>query len=206
MSNNKGTYSRGYLPHRDYSGSYQAVTFRLADSVPKKVVETWKEELASALGSADHVLASEAQGDLHNRIARYEDKGYGECHLRISECARIAQDHLIANHPTSYELIAWSIMPNHVHVLIRLNETPLAMILKTWKGSSAKAINDHLEKSGRFWARDYFDRAIRDEGHFYRSLRYIAMNPVKAGLCKAPEDWEFSNVGSAWNPDGPANP
>ena len=42
---------------------------------------------------------------------------------------------------------------------------------------------------------DYFDRYIRDEKHFASAITYIENNPVKAGLCRRPEDWAFS---SAW--------
>lgn len=45
----KGIYNRGFLPHWDFDGSLQAITFRLADSVPKQVIEKWDLELSSVL-------------------------------------------------------------------------------------------------------------------------------------------------------------
>lgn len=199
----KGTYHRGYLPHRDYPDALQAITFRLADSMPRKVVEAWKEELSLALQSCDLGLAAEARRALRQRIARYEDKCLGSCLLRDSTNARIVQNQLIKRHLKDYLLLSWCIMPNHVHVLIRLKTTSLARLVGAWKGASAFAINRARGSSGKLWERDYFDRAINTEEHFYRSVNYIHHNPVKAGLCDNPEDWPFSSAGLDWDPDKP---
>ncbi len=55
-------------------------------------------------------------------------------------------------------------------------------------------INRFLKRSGTLWAIDYYDRAIRDEDHYYNGRRYIRRNPVKAGLCERLEDWLFSSA------------
>src|ERR1044072_2063314 len=55
--------------------------------------------------------------------------------------------------------------------------------------------NEYLNRSGRFWMKDYFDRFIRNEEHYWNTVRYIENNPVKARLCKEHGDWPFS---SAW--------
>jgi hypothetical protein len=67
----KGWHSRGYLPHLDAAGEIQALTFRLADALPAKVVEDWRKELEQ------HPTSSEKA--LRNKIARYEDSGHGSC-------------------------------------------------------------------------------------------------------------------------------
>ena len=197
----KGTYSRGYLPHRDYPGALQAITFRLADSVPAKVIASWRSELSALLESADTKTADQAIRELHHRISRYEDTGHGACHLRNPEVAAILQNKLISSHLERYQLLAWCIMPNHVHVMIReIENHPLGIVVQGWKGGSAIEINRMLGRSGRLWNPDFHDRFIRDESHFYRCLSYIHQNPVKAGLCKAPEDWPFSSIGCGWDP------
>lgn len=198
----KGTYSRGYLPHRDYPGAIQAITFRLADSVPAKVISSWKSELSDLLDGADKDAADQAVSELHRRIARFEDAGHGACLLRNPEIAEILQLKLTAGHPERYQLLAWCIMPNHVHVMIREVEThPLGKVVQGWKGGSAIEINRQLGRSGRLWNLDFHDRFIRDESHYHRCLNYIHRNPVKAGLCEDPEDWSFSSIGSGWNSD-----
>jgi REP-associated tyrosine transposase len=69
-------------------------------------------------------------------------------------------------------------MPNHIHLLIRPYEK-LAVLMQTIKGASAKMINEIRSSSGRFWASDYYDKAIRDEKHFSVVYSYIKNNPLK---------------------------
>ena len=73
------------------------------------------------------------------RIARYEDAGHGKCHLHQPEIAQLVQDSLLEGHEVKYRLIAWCIMPNHVHLLIKQSEeSKLSKIIQRWKGSSAR--------------------------------------------------------------------
>ena len=149
--NPKGHHQRGYLPHRDYGGSSQAITFREADSLPSHVVEDWKKELAALLLSPDESTKAEAQKEFSRRIARYEDASHGNCSLREPKVAQVVQDSLIAGHGEQYQLIAWCIMPNHVHVLIQQSEqSKLGKIVRGWKGSSARLINQALKREGPF--------------------------------------------------------
>ena len=117
--------------------------------------------------------------------------------------AEIVQDALLKNHGKSYKLIEWCVMPNHVHVLIRLMGTvALGVVVKQWKAGSAIQINRLLERSGSIWMRDYHDRFIRDLDHFHDARAYIRNNPVKAGLCVRQEEWRFSSAGVLWDADG----
>ena len=51
-----------------------------------------------------------------------------------------------------------------------------------------------LERRGGFWQVDYYDRYIRNEEHYHRTVEYIEMNPVKAGICENREGWAFSSA------------
>ena len=109
------------------------------------------------------------------------------------------QNILIEGRGSNYELIAWCIMPNHAHVLIRQGEdASLGEIVRFWKGRSSRLINLAVERRGAVWARDYFDRAIRDQEHFRQAVAYIHRNPVKAGLVEDSSDWLFSSKGVNW--------
>ncbi|MGB6220179.1 REP-associated tyrosine transposase [Haloferula sp.] len=174
--------------------------------MPRKLIDSWKSELAAPLESPDTILAQEARQDLLKRIARYEDKSYGDCLLSQPASARVLQTIIIEGHPEQYRLLSWCIMPNHVHIMIRLNHMPLAKVIQRWKGASAIRINKLNLRTGKLWAREYFDRVIRDETHYDRALAYINRNPVMAALCQAPEDWPFSSIGTGWNPDQPQGP
>ena len=191
----KDRHSRGYLPHCDFAGSVQAITFRLSDSIPKSLLESWR-----ALAS-DHGTSAKARLELLRRIAEYEDAGRGSCVLRATEIGAIVQEELISRHGQTHRLIEWCVMPNHVHVLIGiLDQRPLGSIVQQWKGASALRINRMLGRSGRLWMKDYFDRFIRDQDHFENARLYIRRNPVKAVLCREPEEWPLSSVGVGWKP------
>jgi REP element-mobilizing transposase RayT len=180
MTEHKGWNSRGYLPHLDAAALTQHVTFRLHGSLPASVVERLKADGGAAyLSAVDEEL----------------DRGLGPVWLADPECAAIVADALRQFDGQRYDLLAWCVMPNHVHVLIRQFEGwPLRKVVKSWKAYTARMINRRLERTGPFWAADYFDRCTRDEAQLIGAVRYIENNPVKAGLCAAPEDWPFSSA------------
>ena len=117
--------------------------------------------------------------------------------LRFS--AGAMQETLIRWDGDRYRLLAWCVMPNHVHVLIE-TKALLAKIVQSWKsftGRWALQMNAELDlgvPSGALWMREYWDRFIRDETHFAYVLNYIERNPVAAGLCKEPQDWPWSSA------------
>ena len=187
-SSGDGWHSRGYLPHFDGGSLTQAVTFRLADSLPAERLLEWRGQLAPAPDAA----SSEAYYD---RIESYLNEGHGEALLRQPAMARIVEDALLYFDAQRYRLIGWVVMPNHVHVVV----TPepgwtLSSILHTWKSYTSRAINRHLGRHGQVWQEEYFDRFIRDRGHLVNAVAYVEDNPVKAGLCKHPEDWVYSSA------------
>jgi putative transposase len=196
----KGIHNRGYLPHWDFAGSVQAITFRLGDSLPAEVVKRWKRELDERLESNDQDEVRKAQLELRRRIAEYEDAGYGECLLAIPDHAAIVQEEIKKHHGSKYKLIEWCVMPNHVHVLVKLlDDTTLHETVKRWKAVSAVHINRLSRRRGSLWMVDYHDRYIRDMDHFLNAKAYIRRNPVKAGLCENPEDWLWSSAGINWS-------
>ena len=179
-------HSRGYLPHFDVYETTQFVTFRLADSMPQDLLAQWKKELES--GSITDV-------DLRKRIEHYLDSGYGSCALRDHRIASLLRETLLKWNGERYELLAWVIMPNHVHILIRLlGRNLLSEIMHSIKSYTAHRSNNILGRTGRFWSVESFDRYIRNADHFCNTVKYIEENPVKAGLCREAADWEFSSA------------
>lgn len=86
-------------------------------------------------------------------------------------------------------------MPNHIHLLAtRFKEEKWAEIMQLFKSVTSHKANKVLNRRGRFWMPDYFDRYIRNAEHFATTLRYIEHNPAKAGLCERPEDWKFNSA------------
>ncbi len=71
---------------------------------------------------------------------------------------------------------------------------PLSKLLNEWKGSTARAANLLLGRTGHFWEREYFDTLIRNEDHFKRALRYTENNPVKAVLINDRRKWPWGSA------------
>ena len=184
-----GWHNRGYLPHFDGGAITQAITFRLFDSLPKTVLEEWSHELAQQ--SPDL-----RDNEIRKRIAAYLDQGHGSCYLKQPPVAKIVQDAILFFDLDKYLLSAWVVMPNHIHLVTTLLPGKrLSSIMQSLKSFTANEANKTLKRSGTFWMPDYFDRYIRNERHLAAAIAYVENNPVKAGLCRRPEDWSFS---SAW--------
>jgi len=178
--------SRGFLPHFDDEGFTQFITFRLADSIPQSVLEKWREELAQ-----DDIT----DADLRRRIERYLDQNFGEGHLRVERIAAMVQDTLLKWDGERYQLIAWVIMPNHAHILLTpINRAAVSEIMHSIKSFTAHEANRILDRKGQFWAKEYFDRYIRDLRHFASTIAYIENNPVKARLCRSAEEWPYGSA------------
>jgi putative transposase len=176
MTQPKGWHSRGYLPHFDSPETVQFVTFRLADSLPAAVVK--------ALGHRE--------GNVHH-IERGLDAGFGACWLRKPEIASVVQDALLHFDGERYRLLAWCLMPNHVHIVI-LDGQPLTDIVRSWKSFTARRANTLLDRTGPFWHADYFDRYMRNEEHLAQTVEYVEQNPVKAGFVSAADDWFWGSA------------
>jgi len=184
----KGQYSRGYLPHLDFSGKTQFLTYRLADSVPNEVIDRYKSRLE---------LGRISEREYHKIIERYLDSGRGECYLGRDDVASIVEENLFHFNGVKYQLHAWVIMPNHLHKLVTpYPDVSLAEIAHSCKSYTAKAANRILNRTGEFWFPEPFDRYIRSGSHFDYVWDYIESNPVKAGLCEFSCEWRYS---SAWH-------
>lgn len=184
----KGWYSRGYLPHYDGGQIDQFLTYRLADSLPQNVLRRLEEKLNREEITEREKLIS---------VEKYLDHGIGQCLLKKSEIAEIVEENLLRFADVKYKLHAWVIMPNHVHLLLRpLKGYSLGEIVHSCKSYTSTRANKFLNRKGRFWFPDFFDRFIRDYEHFEKAFNYIERNPVKAELCENQSDWRFS---SAWH-------
>ena len=94
-----------------------------------------------------------------------------------------------------YELLAWVVMANHVHVLLR-PLVPLKRALMNVKSASARAANAALCRTGQpFWQDESYDHWVRSDRERGSITRYIEYNPVTAGLVVAPEEWRWSSAG-----------
>jgi REP element-mobilizing transposase RayT len=125
------------------------------------------------------------------------DVGLGACWLGNTEIAALTQKTLLHFDGERYSLLAWCIMPNHVHVLVEtLQGHTLSGVVKSWKSFTTRQANALLGRTGTFWEADYFDRYMRNEDHLMRTIEYVENNPVKAGLVDKAADWLWSSASS----------
>ncbi|MGO9402916.1 MAG: transposase [Terriglobales bacterium] len=190
---------RGRLPHWEKDSATYFITFRLADSLPKSVLDRVESERQAIVKTATYLrrdLSADERAKIQRLstpvIERFLDSGAGACHLQNSAIAVEVANALRHFDEKRYRLFAWCIMPNQVHVVGRLflGQT-LATAVHSWKSFSAKQANRILLTHGTFWQREYYDHLIRNEEEFERAIRYVSENPTKAQL----KDWKWVWVG-----------
>jgi len=195
------------LPHWEKAGATYFVTFRLDGSLPAQVAEQWRCEYRNLRqqerrGELKGPSTLRERRLLHKKFDDQLDRAqFGPKHLEQASVAQIVVGSLLHFAGSRYELPAFVVMPNHVHLLIQplprdedrqpwgLNE-----MMHSIKSFSANAANQMLKRSGAFWQREYYDHLVRDEREraFYWS--YVVNNPVAAGLVEEPDRWAWSSV------------
>jgi putative transposase len=178
-----GWHQRGYLPHCDFPGLVQLVTVRLADSMPASRRHEW-----------EHLLEIEDVREKRTKLEDYLDRGIGACHLRNPNVAKLAVDSLLGFHGTDCQVHAWCVMPNHFHMLLKIEDVPLSKIMQRWKSFVASEANAILRRHGRFWEPEYWDTFMRDDAQEKRAVRYIENNPIKARICRCSDAYAFSSA------------
>jgi putative transposase len=167
----RGWNERGYLPHRDSPGLTQFITYHLAGAFPTELLGEW-----TALLKIEH------ERERRKELEGYLDKGRGECWLRRPEFARICEDGFRHFDRERYELKAWCLMPNHVHVLVLVTTVPMAEFVKSWKGYTAYRCNDLLpaERGLSCLQQPRKDEPIKNTGKSLRRLGPAADKHVSA--------------------------
>lgn len=88
---------------------------------------------------------------------------------------------------------AYCLMGNHFHLLVETPHANIAAGMQYLKGRYATWFNEECERVGALFERRYFGELVETENHAYELARYIVLNPVRAGLCDHPRDWDWSN-------------
>jgi putative transposase len=181
-------YSRN-LPHIQPEDGVFFITFRLHGSLPFEVIQDYRFEI--------ELLKNKSQynSSLQSFIIfdKYLDNAKTEInYLKNKEIAKIVKDaiHFLDN--KDYKLICYCIMPTHVHIILYNTKRPLFRILQTLKRFTAKECNKILNLQGSFWQKESYDNLIENEIELEVKIDYVLQNPVKAGLVKKWDDWEFS--------------
>ena len=168
------------IPHWHQSGVMQFVTFRLNDSIPKSKLNQFKETKEEWFKrnprpwTFEQIIEYE---DLIDNLDKWLNSGHGSCILKYDEVQRIVEDSLTFFDGVRYELHDYIIMPNHVHMLIipEINYS-ISEILHSIKSFSAHQINKILNRKGKLWQKESFDRMIRSHSDFFDKKEYIKHN------------------------------
>lgn len=119
--------------------------------------------------------------------------------LKRPDIAQLVADSIHFSEGRDYTLWAFCVMSNHIHLLVTmLPDAPIVWrVLQNSKKYTAVQANKRLGLSGRFWAEESYDHLVRDgqgdqKHEFERILGYILNNPVKAGLVRNWDDWDWS--------------
>ena len=198
-------FTRRKLPHWLVADRSFFVTIRLTGTLPKSVVEELREErdrLRDEACSEEEMLTV-----LRRQFVRIEEildscdpeRGW----LTRDGVAKCVLDRLswMSGPDRGWDVYAATVMGNHVHLLLRntMGRTEsLLSDLGQYKRQAAYVANRKLDRTGALWAREDFDHWCRDEAKVIGAVRYIAENPVKAGLCKRWQDWPWTRIERCW--------
>ena len=92
-----------------------------------------------------------------------------------------------------FELYAYCLMPNHIHLLLKTADAPLGDVMRRIATKFAIWYNIKHDRIGHLFQDRFKSEPVNDESYFCTVMRYIHMNPVKAGLCKDLEDYPYSS-------------
>jgi REP element-mobilizing transposase RayT len=178
----------GDLPHWGQGSVWYFVTFRLADALPRAVVDEIQRQREEWRRTHDVRKLSRAElAEYHQLFSeRYENllhAGNGSCVLRDPVNADIVRGALRHFDGERYILDEFVVMPNHIHVLVKpLPGQGLADILHSWKSYTAKELNQRLGRTGQVWQHESFDHLVRNEAAMEAIRRYICENPQRARI------------------------
>lgn len=198
---------RRNLPHWQNENAVYFVTFRLKGSLPFEKVEELRDrrmiekETLLQQGYAEKETI-EKLGKLHylyfGQFDDLLDKFQSGPHfLTKPEIASIVSNSILFFDEKRYKVIAYTIMSNHVHLILYKLTKELDSIMGSIKKFSSKQINIQRDTIGqKNWQTESFDHIIRDRSELSLYVTYILNNPIKARLVKRWKDWSYSYVRS----------
>ncbi len=170
------TFKGKNLPHIHIWKCTQFITIRLNDSLPQSKLKEMQLRLDSLSDEPDFV---KEKTYLKERIK----KGRGVCLLKNWQCAGAVKYILEKEQQSGYRLLSWVIMPNHIHVLVKMGRNLLLPeMIRKWKIGTTFKINKILNRKGSVWQRDYYDTYIRSEAHFFYTMEYIRKNAREGAI------------------------
>lgn len=198
------TFYRRNLPHITLNQKAYFITFWLHKSVPtdvmKMIKSNYDSECRLLLNIKEVNFRKKKIYDLQKKyfgiFDGYLDKSESNGkYLNDMRIANMISESIKYRDKKEYELLAYSIMPNHVHLVIYVERfvKSLHKILQSLKRHTARQGNIILNRTGNpFWHSESYDHYVRDYWELSRILDYTINDPAKAGLVNKAEDWKWS--------------
>lgn len=223
MKSSTNDYYRRRLPHYQPEMATFFVTFRLIGSLPDDVLA----RLIAERDFNERLIANEKDKQKREKMMAEERKRYfghfdsfldkarlGNNWLAESKIADLVAEAILYRDGKGYDLLAFCIMPNHVHLVIYVDqsislaeespESPnmgdsashyiVTELLGSLKKYTALRANRLLKRFGAFWQHESYDHVVRNDDELERVIEYVAYNPVKAKLCRDWRDWKWTYV------------
>lgn len=200
-------YYRRNLPHIQPRGVTFLVNFRLAGSLPAAVIEILREEADNIekkilLINDPRERFFVRQDERRKLFGKWDEalhnSNTGPFWLKDDSIAQIVVDSILHHDGNWFDVLAYCIMPNHVHLVLTPFESSdtddysLAKIMHNIKRNSANHANKVLGRTGAFWQHESYDHFVRDEAELDRIIKYVMHNPVKAGLTDEESKWKWT--------------
>jgi putative transposase len=90
----------------------------------------------------------------------------------------------------------YCLLTNHFHLVVQTPEPNLSRGMHWLNGVYAQSFNRKHERTGHLFGDRFYAVQVRTDGHLLEVTRYVARNPIRAGLCRQPYEWEWSSYGS----------
>jgi putative DNA methylase len=207
------------------------ITYRLAGTIPCHVLARLRElrtlrlRRKLATGETSARRRERVHKQFFTEYDHYLDRDASIDWLARPPVAALVRGNLFHHAGDRYQLLAYCVMPNHVHVLLQPTElvaasgpraapatsdpderedsaSPLAKIMHALKSYTAHQANRLLGRTGQFWQHESYDHWVRDGDELARIVAYIAWNPVRAKLVREPHEWYFSSAHDRFLRDG----
>ncbi len=201
------------LPHFQQPGQTYFLTWDLQSAVPPKAFARYASELEMLKSQINFLEQQKSNSSEiekinqdYNSVKRQYIKAYDDMldsdrnpkiDLSKTENLEILIGALQFWEGQKLQNIAFTIMPNHVHWVVKLldkdnngNPVYLQDILQSVKRHSSNKINKVENRSGKLWQKESFDTTIRNVKHLYNAIKYTLNNPVKAGLVSNWREWK----------------
>jgi REP element-mobilizing transposase RayT len=199
------TYYQTNLPHIVPIGEVFFVTFRLVDSLPKEVIALLYEEYCFLQKNKSKI---ERHKQYFAKFDNYLDSNTTGNHwLKTPSVAEIVMKKLHEFDKKYYDLYAYVVMSNHVHLLVDFgkqienlpanavicneNYAQLDKVMNLIKGATSRYANIELGRKGKFWQKGSYDHYVRNGKELNNIISYIVNNPVKAGIVENWEDYPY---------------